>query len=136
MMKIKRKLAVGQRVYEVFIYKVRPAVVTDARTVTLEGPKRERMTVYTIECDDGSLSPRYYESDVGVALFESVADAEKKCEENKKFRSRIGSRGLYGGDGFEERALAELGYLIRRANRPARRRYRPVFYAKADRNGK
>lgn len=94
-MRAKRVLEVGQRVYEVFIYKVRTAVVTSVRTIRLDDPARTRVAVYEIKCDDGSVSPRYYESDVGVALFADPAEAEKKCEENKQYRCTTGPRESY-----------------------------------------
>ena len=94
-MKLKRTLEVGQTVWEVFIYKVRPAVVTRVSTVRLDDPARTRTTVYEIECEDGSLSPRYYESDVGVVLFADPEEAERKCGENKQFRSSLGPRESY-----------------------------------------
>lgn len=120
-MKLKRTLEVGQRVCEVFIYKVRPAVVTRAYTIRLDDPARTRTTVYEIECDDGSLSPRYYESDVGVVLFTDPVEAEKKCEENRRFRSSIGPRESYMIKDVERKSVSEYGRVARAGTRTAER---------------
>lgn len=88
-------LHAGDRVYEVLIYAIRPATIVRVDRIRLDDPARTRTIAYTIECDDHSFSPRYYESDIGVAIFTDLERAKEKCRENRKFRSEIGSRGLF-----------------------------------------
>ena len=128
-MKLKRTLEVGQTVWEVFIYKVRPAVVTRVCTIRLDDPARTRTTVYEIECEDGSLSPRYYESDVGVALFTDLDEAERKCEENRHYRSCLGPRESYMIKDIERKSRSDHGRAMRAGARTTADRVRGMLRA-------
>ncbi len=82
----------GDEIYEVLIYKVRKARVKNVCRVLLKAPVRQRVYIYEIECEDGTPSPRYYESDIGKVLFTDIEDAKRKLLENLDFRSQLGGR--------------------------------------------
>ena len=88
----KNRYELGQRVFEVLLYKVRPAVITEVKRIRLDDPARTRVYVYCILCDDGSPSPRYYESDFGKVLFTDRESAEACLAENLAFQSTLGGR--------------------------------------------
>jgi len=123
--RINSLLSVGDRVYEVFIYKVRPAKITSVERIRLDDPARTRTVVYTVGCDDGSVSPRYYESDIGRVIFTDLNAARIKCGENRAFRSLIGSRGLFkpikDAPTLEERYLKEDGFFAAAGRKSAKR---------------
>ncbi len=92
MSKEKGRLSVGDEVYEVLIYKIRKATVTSTMRARVDGGTKPRVRIYRIQCEDGTPSPRYYESDIGKVLFTSIEDAEARLEENLHFRSLMGGR--------------------------------------------
>ena len=123
--RINSLLSVGDRVYEVFIYKVRPARITGVERIRLDDPARTRVVVYTLICDDMSISPRYYESDLGKVIFTDLTAAEMKCRENRSFRSLIGSRGLFkpvkDAPTLEQRYLRADGFFASDGKSEAKR---------------
>lgn len=88
----KSKYSVGQRIYEVLLYRVRPATITEVVKMRLDDPKRTRIYAYGIKCDDGTPSPRYYESDFGRVVFTDPESAERQLRENLAFQSTLGGR--------------------------------------------
>jgi len=121
------RLGVGDRVYEVFIYKVRPASVVKVSRVRLDDPARTRTLAYTIVCDDGSASPRYLEGDVDNLLFTDREAADRQCELFRKNIAPLGSRGNYNMSGTSADSRARRGFrifrdIIDRAGERERRR--------------
>jgi len=92
-LKYTSKLKKGDRVWEVLIYTVRPAVVTGVARIKSDDGKK--IFVYTIECDDRSLSPRYGEDDIGKVLFADKKEAEDKCREYRRIAAPFGAKGAY-----------------------------------------
>lgn len=122
-MKRSSKLKPGDRVYEVLIYTVRPATVTGVSRIRCEDGRRY-MTVYTIKCDDGSLSPRYGENDIGNVLFTDRDEAAAKCREFRRTAAPLGAKGAYqrrSDQRHGERNLEMLYELI--SSRCPRSRY-------------
>ena len=91
----KSRYSVGDRVYEVFLYKIRPARIVSVKRIRFDDPLRSRVFVYEIVCQDGSPSPRYYESDFGKVLFTDEESARVQLEENLRFKSQLGGREMY-----------------------------------------
>ena len=109
---MKNKYAVGDTVYEVFLYKVRRAVITSVGRIRLDDPSRSRVYVYTVECEDHSMSPRYYESDFGVVLFTDPDSARARLEENLRYRSILGGREQYDMSGDEKKREESAAFYI------------------------
>lgn len=72
----------GDELFEVFIYKIRRAVVEKVYIDRLDNPSKTKVRVYEIRCLDGTMSPRYIQTDVGVRIFKNYEDAKKRLEYN------------------------------------------------------
>jgi len=104
----KSKFSVGDRVYEVFLYKIRPARITSVKRIRLDDPVRSRVFIYEILCEDNTPSPRYYESDFGKVLFIDELSAKAQLDENLRFKSQLGGREMYDTQGSRDKVLIFL----------------------------
>jgi len=86
---------VGDTVYEVFLYKIRTAKVRRVYIDRLDDPSKRKVRVYEIECDDGTVSPRYTESDVNLRIFGDMETARKMLDYNLECRKEVWAREAY-----------------------------------------
>lgn len=104
------KLKQGDRVYEVLIYTVREATVTGVSRIRGEDG-RKRTFAYTIECSDGSLSPRYTDEDIGTLIFTDREGAAAVCRRNRRVAAPFGAKGAYRRRIEQRHGERELGKL-------------------------
>ena len=81
----------GDTVFEVFINHVKKATVTAiSRCRSPDNKAKEKYNyIISISCEDGTLSPRYYATDLGKFIFLAEEEAAAKAKEYRNISVEI-----------------------------------------------